>query len=349
MRPRTAVLVLTRDEELLDQVLAVATAAAVVPEVVADAGQLLAAWDQAVVLVVGIDRVAELFAAGPRRRSDLYLVGREGAAENLLHWSVRLGAAVLPLPSGSHGLAAAFAEIGRSAEATGQVVTLVGGSGGVGTSTCAAAVAVAAARSHLECVLVDLDPIGGGLDLIMGAELDPGWRWPRLAGARGHLGDLTSDLLHIEGVDVLSMGRGPQPEVGVDQVTAVLGAMVRSHALTVVDLPRWVTPGAAEVIRRSDLVVMLTRTDVRGLASATQVLRRLGIVRAGLIARGRGGLSGDAVAERLGLELLDVIDDDVAVRRAALRGDLPGRSRRSRLARAGTAVLRRLTVGEVAA
>ena len=34
-------------------------------------------------------------------------------------------------------------------------------------------------RFDVELALVDLDPMGGGLDLLLGAESTPGWRWPR--------------------------------------------------------------------------------------------------------------------------------------------------------------------------
>ena len=43
-------------------------------------------------------------------------------------------------------------------------------------------------------MLIDADPRSGGLDLLLGAERTAGWRWPRLATARGHLGDLTGQL-----------------------------------------------------------------------------------------------------------------------------------------------------------
>ena len=68
--------------------------------------------------------------------------------------------------------------------------------------------AFVAARSGQRTALVDLDPAGGGLDLLVGAERLDGWRWPRLASARGHLGDLGDQLPCVDGVEVLSMGRG---------------------------------------------------------------------------------------------------------------------------------------------
>jgi Mrp family chromosome partitioning ATPase len=86
----------------------------------------------------------------------------------------------------------------------------MGGSGGVGATTLAAGLAFVAARTQ-RTMLIDADPRSGGLDLLLGAERTPGWRWPRLATARGHLGDLTGQLPSIDGIDLLSMARGESP------------------------------------------------------------------------------------------------------------------------------------------
>ena len=53
---------------------------------------------------------------------------------------------------------------------SGPVICVVGGSGGVGASTLAAALAFVAARQAARSVLVDTDRLGGGLDLLIGAE-----------------------------------------------------------------------------------------------------------------------------------------------------------------------------------
>ena len=62
------------------------------------------------------------------------------------------------------------------------VLAVVGGSGGVGASTFAAALATAAAPA----TLIDLDPVSGGIDVLLGIEDVPGARWSglRLEGGR---------------------------------------------------------------------------------------------------------------------------------------------------------------------
>ena len=79
----------------------------------------------------------------------------------------------------------------------------------------------------------------------------------RLATARGHLGDLTGRLPNVEGVDLLSMARGEAPpgwDLQAEQLTAVLFSAMRSHAITVVDLPRTLGAGADDALRRAKLV-----------------------------------------------------------------------------------------------
>ena len=62
-------------------------------------------------------------------------------------------------------------------------------------------------------LLVDLDPLGGGLDLLLGAERLAGLRWPDLAGARGRLGGgmLRDALPRLDGLSLLSWAGGPAP------------------------------------------------------------------------------------------------------------------------------------------
>ena len=143
-------------------------------------------------------------------------------------------------------------------------------------------------------MLIDADPRSGGLDLLMGAERTAGWRWPRLATARGRLGDLTGQLPTVEGVDLLSMARGdstPSWELRAEQLKSVLQFAMRSHEITVVDLPRTLGAAAGEALRRAKLVVLLVRDDVRGVAAGREVVRELagGCDRLGLVVR-RGRL-----------------------------------------------------------
>lgn len=340
---------LTADLELLDHVLAVAAAAGVEPQVVADAGSIRSVWTSAATVVVGVDQAPQLAGMVLPRRPDVFVVGEEEDHDQVCAWSIPLGAAVVLLPSGANRLTTALVDATGQGAGEGRVLAVVGGCGGVGASTVAAALAFVGAQQGLRTLLVDADPIGGGIDLLVGAERVPGWRWPRLSTARGHLGDLTSQLPAVDGIDVLSMARGQHhadPGPDAEQMKAVLLSAARSHQLIVLDVPRQLTPAGREALRRSEMVLLVALAQLRGIATAQHVLRELDdactavnlLVR---LTRPRN-LSADAVADGLGLPLAGVVVDDAAVALAAARGEPPGRSGRSPLAKSCRAVLDQL-------
>jgi secretion/DNA translocation related CpaE-like protein len=340
--------VLTADEELLDRLLATLAAVGLEPQVVSDPGALRSSWRDATVVAVGGDRAEELAALSLPRRSDVFVVGSDADGEELCRWSVPLGAAVAPLPSAESWFVAALADAAGTRRGDGRLVAVVGASGGVGASTCAAALAVASAARGQRTMLVDGDPWGGGLDLLLGAEHAEGWRWPRLANARGHLGDLTGQLPYVDGVDLLAAARRTTPrraaEIGSEQLASVLGSATRSHDLTVVDLPRWLGPVGQETVRRAALTLLVARADLRGLAAARELVPWLPQNDCHVLLRERrsAAVSHDLVEESLGLPVIGTALDEHAVRLAAERGEPPNRSPRSALARACLAVLDQL-------
>ena len=230
-------------------------------------------------LLLGVDQAARVAALGLPRRAEVYLVaGEKTSAAQAQQWSMRLGAAVISLPASAGWLSDALADISGTGEGVGSLVCVVGGSGGVGASTLASGLAFVAARASHRTMLIDADARSGGLDLLLGAERTAGWRWPRLATARGHLGDLTGQLPSVEGVDLLSMARGestPGWELQAEQLKSVLLSAMRSHEITVVDLPRTLGAAAWEALRRAKLAVLLVRDDVRGVAAGREVVREL--------------------------------------------------------------------------
>jgi hypothetical protein len=116
----------------------------------------------------------------------------------------------------------------------------------------------------------------------------------------------------------------------------VLLSAMRSHEITVVDLPR-ALGAAREPLRRAKLAVLVVRDDVRGVAAAREVVRELvgECDRFGLVVRrGRSRLlEPDLVATGVGLPLLGCFVDDPSLVVAAERGDPPARVARSPLAR----------------
>jgi secretion/DNA translocation related CpaE-like protein len=346
--------VVTSDLELLDQVLATAAAAAVEPTVVADGSAVRPLWTGAAIVVVGVDQAPQLAGLSLSRRPDVYVVGGDADREALCAWSGPLGAAVVVLPTAAGWLTTSMSDATRHRLGAGGLVAVLGGSGGVGASTWAAGLAVVAAQRGLRTALVDADQLGGGLDLLLGAERSAGWRWPRLAGARGHLGDLSGQLPYVDGVDLLSVGRGDGAAIGppgAEQLQAVLRSTSRSHQLTVVDLPRapdWI---AREVGRHADLFLLVVRADVRGVSAARAMIDRLTDgPRPHVVVRTRRGgpLPAAAVADGLDAPLAATVADDNSVRLGAERGDPPARAARSPLAASCRAVLELLPASELA-
>ncbi len=335
---QTPVVVAIADSELLDQVLSITAVVGVEPLVLSDPTLVRRHWSSAAMVVIGLAQAARILALGLPRRAEVYLVSHERDTAQAQQVSMELGAAVVPLPASASWLSDAIAEAGGTGRGTGRLICVAGGSGGVGASTLAAGLAFVAARSQ-RTMLIDADPRSGGIDLLLGAERTPGWRWPRLANARGHLGDLTGQLPAIDGVDVLSTARGEPPgwQLQPEQLKAVLQSAMRSHEMTVVDLSRALGLHVAEALRQAELVLLMVRDDVRGVAAGREVARELEgecphlrlIVRQG---RSRL-LEPKLVATGIGLPLLGSFEDDPSLVLAAERGDPPARSGRSSLAR----------------
>jgi secretion/DNA translocation related CpaE-like protein len=340
MDPRGAgdptIVVSTADPELLDQALSVVAAAGLEAEVTSDPGSLRARWRSASMLLVGVDQAPALAELRLPRRTEVYLLTETVTAPEAYECSMPLGAAVVVVPDNVRWLSEAIADLSRRPSGSGRTICVTGGSGGVGVSTLAAGLACVAARSGQRCVLVDLDPGGGGIDLLLGAERLDGWRWPRLAAARGHVGDLGDQLPRVDGLDLLSMSRGIDAVApAAEAVRAVLDALAASHELTVADVPRHFGADQLEPLSSAAAWLLLVRDDLRGVTAGRERLRTLEAlgIRPGLVVRtGRSrSLDPQVVADGVGAELFAVLTDEPGLVAAAERGDPPGRSARSPL------------------
>jgi len=260
--------------------------------------------------------------------------------------------AVHPLPGADDLLVRRLAESRRPS--TGRVLAVAGGRGGAGASTLACALARTAARSG-PALLVDADPLGGGLDLAMGVEAAAGLRWPHLVGAEGRTDplELTAALPAVDGVSVLSWHRGDPTELPPAAMESVLGAARTAHPLSVVDLPRALDPAARSAAAVADVVLLVVPAEIRATAAAGQVAARLGACTEDLrvVVRGPapGGLTDVLVATELGLPLAGWLAPEPGLAAALERGDPPGRSGRGPLARLAADLVRSLgTPGQVA-
>lgn len=347
-------LIVAEDPDLLDALLRLAAAADMDAQRAIDAADARRAWARAPVVLLDGAGAARCRAAGfPRRDSVVIAVAGEPGAED---WrsAVALGAdRVVQLPHGEDGLAGMLADVRERAGAggrTGRVLAIIGGSGGAGASVLATAVAVTAARSGATALLVDCDPLGGGLDLLVGLEQESGLRWPELAVGDGRV---RAASLHaalpraVSGrseLSVLSCARSPHgPEPAA--VTAVLEAGRRAGGTVVCDLPRYPTDAALAALGAADLTVLLVPSALRASAAAARVADVLAeharVVE--IVVRGPspGGITAQQVAASLGLPLLHVMRPERDLAGALERGRTPG-SGRGPLAATARAVHERL-------
>ena len=349
----TGLLLITTDDLLLDELLRLAAAAGLTPEVTDDLSTAMRAWSRAPAVVVGADLLAGLARMGPPRRRAVHVAGWGAAGESLFRDALAVGAEhVVELPEGASWLTALLTDVGDDPGGRGLTVGVVGGSGGAGATTLACALGQAAALTG-PTVVIDLDPLGPGVDRVLGMEEQPGVRWAELAATSGRLGSrsLREALPRRGHLGVLAWSggqvRSAPPDPGA--VREVLAAAARGHQRVVLDLPR----GESELMSRCDEVVVVVAPTITGVASAARLVDGLvadGIDtgRAGLVVRG-SGVDPDAVARAVGLPVLTAMPDQRALGEAIDLGLGPLRSRRGPLARATAAVLHRCRVQAMAA
>jgi secretion/DNA translocation related CpaE-like protein len=329
-------LVVSSDEELLDDLLRLLAAAGTEPELATGGPSLRRAHRAAPLVLVGADALAGgVLRALPRRPGVVVVSGREFPADQ---WAaaVEVGAErVAQLPEDEAWLLSRAAAAVRGQVERGRLVAVGGGCGGAGASTVAAAVALAAGPGT---VLVDADPWGAGLDLLLGAEHADGLRWPELAGLRGRVaGDaLVSALPEIADVHVVAASRETPFAVPEEALTAVVDAARAIGRPVIVDLPR---PGPAgncppAVLADADLAVLVVPARLRAATAARLLVDGPGApwAAAHLVVRAvPGGLSSDEVADVVGRPVLAELPYDRSAVPRGERGEPPAVSPRSPL------------------
>lgn len=281
-----------------------------------DAGGVRRWWQRASVVIVTPECAALVAGLSLPPRSGVYVVGR--SPDEVLAWSVPIEASGLVLPDQIGLLGPLLAS--DASQPVGRVVSVSGGSGGVGASTVACGVAYAALATGYRAGVCELDPFGGGLDVMCGADAEPGWRWQELAGASGHIADLTRHLPHASGVTVVANSPG-FAEVGESAIAAVVAALRRSHDLVLLDRPDgpWRDGIGVVVVAAEARAVLAARARLRSWSSTPTIVA----VRTGVGRR----LSPDAVADALGIDRAIEIRDDPNCVRSLEVGAPPGRGR----------------------
>ncbi|MEU5898954.1 MULTISPECIES: septum site-determining protein Ssd [Streptomyces] len=332
-------LIVTEDVELLDDLLRLCAAAGVLPEVHHGGPERRGSWDAAPLVLVGDDAADRV--RGAVRRRGVVLVGRDQDDPGVWQRAVEIGADhVLVLPDGEQWLVDRIADVAEGVGRPALTVGVIGGRGGAGASTLACALAVTAAREGRRTMLVDADPLGGGLDVVLGAEQAEGLRWPAFAASRGRVGGgaLEESLPHMHALRVLSWDRGEAVAVAPEAVRAVVAAARRRGGAVVVDLPRRVDEAVAEAMAQVDLGLLVVPAELRAVAGARRVASAAGMALRDLrvvVARGPapGGLDVEEVAGLLGLPLAGEVPWDAGLTAQQASGTPPGGVARGPLAR----------------
>ncbi|MBC7630277.1 septum site-determining protein Ssd [Aeromicrobium sp.] len=324
-------LIATADERLLDDSLRWCAAVGVIPEVAPDLTAARRSWRQASLVIVGADLAERMSRAELPRRDHVLLVAPDPAS----WWptAVALGAVDVFGTSDEARILEALAAAldGRDAAC---LVSVVGASGGVGASTLAAALALAGTQRGLRTLLLDADPLGGGIELVLGSERSEGLRWGDLDATRGRLsaGSLADVLPHHQGLATLTWGRADEAVLPAS-VPSVLSAAVRGFDLVVADVPRHLDVHGADIVGRSVLTILVVAEEICGVGAARQTLARVrqfaSSVAVVSVSR-PGGIGVGAVAEALGLPVVARHRLDRRIRGALDRGHGPGRSRAAR-------------------
>jgi len=309
--PAAAVLVVTAEERLLDDVLRLSAAAGVTPEVAADSGAALRAWPTAGVVLVGADQAAALADRRPARRDQVHVVAAGAAPDVLFRRAVALGAAsVLELPAADPWLVELLSDAADGATARAATIGVVGGCGGAGATTFACALAATAAADGAT-LLLDADPLGGGVERVVGLEEQPGIRWDALLGAGGRLGSrsLREALPRRGDLAVVAWPARERCSLDVGTAREVLLAAQRGHRLVVLDLPRRLDEVTSWLMSACDSLVLVSRADLPAAAAAARMVGRIRDL-AGepfLVVRGRGAVPAEDLAGLLDLPLLAVL------------------------------------------
>lgn len=336
----------SRDAQLVDEVRRLCAVAGQPLLVTAHPGEVARLCRQAALVVLDGDAIDVVGDSLHGHRAEVVVVTDDARRIAIWEAAVRVGARrVLTQPADNGLLLELVALATEPTGPAGPLLAVVGGSGGVGASTLAVALSWAVGEQRRPVTLVDLDPIGGGLDVALGLERAEGIRWTQLAGTRGVVAAaaVRDQLPKADAMAVLSVaapllndGLGiemPEPAA----LTSVLEATRRGGGAVVADVPRWPTELADLVLTGCTSVVFVVAAEVRAVAAATACLHRLRSrcddIRLVVRTDARSRLRDSDVTTALGLEHLATVRHEAGVSAANDRGEVVRWLRRSRLGR----------------
>ncbi|GAA2618454.1 septum site-determining protein Ssd [Paractinoplanes durhamensis] len=330
-------LVVTADPELLDDLLRLAAAGGTEVVVATDPVAARGHYNAAPLVVLGADQVQACRSARLPRRSRVVVAGRRawppGVAEAI--GELRPVEACL-LPDGEPWLIDRFAD--GPGRPLGRILAVIGGSGGAGASILAGGLAVTAVSAGHRTLLVDADPLGGGLDLLLGWEQIDGLRWPALTAAGGRVDPpaLLRALPQRGDLVLLSFARDESPVVPGEAMATTLDAGRRGRDVIITDLPRRLDDAAVLALQAADRAVLIVPAELRATAGAARIAQMIRFHRDELsvVVRGPapGKLTARDIAAALRLPLAGSLRPEPAMCQALERGAPPASTGKGPLA-----------------
>jgi secretion/DNA translocation related CpaE-like protein len=349
-------LVVTADPDLLDDVLRLAAAGGTDVDVAPDPAAARPRFAGAPLVLVGADQADACLRARLPRRPRVVIVGRTPAVDAAWEVAELLGAEhVAVLPTAEPWLVDRLAER-REHSAPGRIVAVIGGRGGAGASILAGGLAVTAVGVGLRTLLVDGDPLGGGLDLVLGWEQVDGLRWPALSGAGGRVDPpaLLQALPHRGDLVLLSFARDspagdPLLAVPGEAMAATLDAARRGRDVIVADLPRQLDDAATLALQAADRALIVVPAELRATAAAARIAAAVSMHcdDLGVVVRGPapGRLKAREISRALGLPLAGSLRPEPALCQGLERGEAPAATGRGPLAELCRRLIHELTTG----
>lgn len=337
----TAVLTLLGDDDLAADADRVTAAAGV--RVMRAAEPARMNWLAATAVLVDEHFALRCVREGLPRREGVVLIVANEPSPSAWSAAVAVGArSVVTLPAQEAALVRMLSELveaGTPHRKSGRLIAVVPGRGGGGASVFATALALCSP----DALLVDLDPYGGGLDLLLGIESVPGLRWPDLSAPGGRLSwTAVRDALPRRGTTTVLSAARAHHDVDAAVFAAVAEAGRRGGVTVVCDVPRQFGATAVHALELADLVVVITTCDVRAITAAAAVTCAVRVMNrdVGLVVRGPapGGLSAREAVEVVAAPLLAAMRPEPMLSRRLEQGGLRLR-RRSALTAAARTVL----------
>lgn len=334
-------LLVTRDHELRHEVQRVAAGVSVPVSVIGDPREALTPWQGASIVLVGGDCTVSMSRLGPAHRAGVSVVNAGLAPPEVFRSAFELGARqVVELPTSHDWLVEALADSGTPDDERGRVVGFLSAAGGSGASSLAAATAcLGSERSG--AALVDLDPVGVGIERLLGYDGPSVTTWATLGDQTLAPQALRESLPLHDGVHLVGFGESPPRSVEAPAASAVLAACRRAFDLTVVDVPRSLDRGAFEALDRCDLLVVVCPLSVAAALSGLRLINALTRTDHIVVVTRAGPRSVEptAVADTLEIPLLVDVSDQRGLDEVLACGGSPLKSRGGGLRRAALAVL----------